>query len=53
VVNRPQDIEDEEAMSFLGDQRAMPTRARGRQRIARFVHHDEGFSPETVAPYTH
>ena len=25
VVNRPQDIEDEEAMSFFGDQRAMPT----------------------------
>jgi hypothetical protein len=26
VVNRPQDIEDEEAMSFFGDQRAMPIR---------------------------
>ena len=28
VVNRPQDIEDEEAMSFFGDQRAMPIRGR-------------------------
>ena len=30
VVNRPQDIEDEEAMSFFGDQRAMPMKVRGR-----------------------
>ncbi len=30
VVNRPQDIEDEEAMSFFGVQRVMPTRAWGR-----------------------
>ncbi len=30
VVNRPQDIEDEEAMSFFGDQSAMRTRVRGR-----------------------
>ena len=30
VVNRPQDIEDEEAMSFFGDQRAMRMRVRVR-----------------------
>ena len=30
VVDRPQDIEDEEAMAFLGEKRAMPTKVRGR-----------------------
>ena len=30
VVNRPQDIEDEDAMSFFGDQRAMRMRVKGR-----------------------
>ena len=30
VVDRPQDIEDEEAMAFLGEKRAMQTKVRGR-----------------------
>ena len=30
VVDRPQEIENDAAMSFLGEKRAMPTRVRGR-----------------------
>ena len=30
VVDRPQDIEDDVAMSFLADKRATPIKARGR-----------------------
>jgi hypothetical protein len=34
VVNRPQDIEDEDAMSFFGGS-AMPTKVRGRSTCAK------------------
>ncbi len=30
VVDRPQDIENEEAMSFFGGEEAMPTKVRGK-----------------------
>jgi hypothetical protein len=35
VVDRPQDIDNEEAMTFFGGQEAMPTRARGRCTVSR------------------
>ena len=38
-VERPQDIEDEDAMTFFGGQKAMPTRVRGRSCDCCAAHH--------------
>jgi hypothetical protein len=34
IVDRPQDIDDDEAMSFFADRRAMPTKVRGRSTVS-------------------
>jgi hypothetical protein len=43
VVDRPQDIEDEEAMSFFGGKRATPIKVRGRRGAGRMPDVAGGF----------